>query len=118
MNYNKLFIESYTSIKIEIQEKYIDNKDVCENLAFVFCGCVLIPFIKEKYLQDELEDVKSILEITSRILEMNIKELNNIIYMGILENIIPEREMFTYIKSIMSTELLNISKDLEKKLGW
>lgn len=118
MNSDELFIENYVSKIPELLDKYTEKIDLCENLACVFCGVVLIPFIKEKYSNTEYDILKKILIITDEIFEMNNKNMTEIIYLGILENLIPDRELLKGIEQFMPEKLLSYSRAFEEKLGW
>jgi hypothetical protein len=118
MNSDELFIKKYVSKIPELHDKYTEKIDLCENLAYVFCGVVLIPFIKEKYSNTEYDILKKILIITDEIFEMNNRNMTEIIYLGILENLLPDRELLKGIEQFMPEKLLSYSRAFEEKLGW
>lgn len=118
MEYNNLFINYYTSRIPELFENYNDQIEICENLAYVFCGIILIPYVKGKYLNSEFEVLRLIMLITNNILEMDNNDLTGIVRLGFLESLIPERELFKSVEYIMPEKLFTFAKRIETQLGW
>lgn len=118
MEFDKLFIDLYISKIPELLDRYNEKIDLCENLAYVFCGMILIPYIGEKYLNAEYDVLQVIFKITDDILGMESKELTAIIRLGIIENLVPERELIKGVEGVMPKKLLDYSKTVEAQLGW